>query len=162
MMKRKKRKKINNQHTKQQQRKQFNWFKRHIQHYLKVIDCAEVIELFDQPTLLAMYEMRLNYLPKMRIAEDMIIDSKTKKDLFADFEFYLTNEQLEVNDQLSLKIKEVFQYLLLIDCGVKSMKKNASFNEIRLIEKYAGIIPDFDDVFERGKEELRKIFGNMV
>ena len=76
MMKRKNRKKVNNQHTKQERRKQFNWFKRQIQHCLEVIDCTEVMELFDQTTLLAMYDMRLNYVPKMRIAKNVNADTK--------------------------------------------------------------------------------------
>jgi hypothetical protein len=160
-MKRKKRKKINNQHAKQQQRKQFNWFKRQIQYCLEVIDCAEVMELFDQTTLLAMYDIRLKYVPKMKIAKDVIADAKIKKDLFSDFEFYLTNEQVKVNDQLSMSIKDALQYLLLIDLGVKSKKEETSFNYTRIVEKYFRVVPNFEEVFERGKEELRKVMFVM-
>lgn len=160
-MKRKKRKKISNQHSKQGKRQHFNWFKKQIQHYLEVIDCVEVMELFDQATLFAMYEIRLNYVPKMKIAKDVIADAQIKKALHSDFEFYLTNEQVKVNDQLSLSIKEVFLYLLLINLGVNSKFVKTHINYTRLVEKYFRVVPDFDEVYIRGKEELSKVMFVM-
>jgi len=156
-MARKKRKKNNSQHTRQQHRKHFNWFKRNIQRLLKLFECPEVFEVFDEATLLALYQMRSNYMPRLLVAKGTVINPETKKNIFSDFEYMMSEKKMKINDRINLSTKDILQYLAMIDVAVQSRRERCDLQTLLLLEKYREIVPDFETLLFRAKEDLQSI-----
>jgi len=157
-MRRKKRKKIHNKHSKQEKRTRFNAFKGKIHHYLKLLDCEEVSGIFDDNALAAMFKVRSSQLPRLRVARGVTLDAETRKRINTDIEFMMSQKKIMVNEWLKVSAKEVFQYLATIEFALRSKKEKDDFKDLLLIEKYREKVPDFEHVYEQADEDIRSIF----
>lgn len=157
-MKRKKRKKIHNKHSKQEERTRFNAFKRRIQLYLKLLDCDEVSGMLDEGLLKAMFKVRSSQLPKLRVAKGVTLDKATRKRINSDIEFMMSQRKIKVNEWLYVSSKEVFQYLAEIDAALKSKRDKGDLKDFLLLEKYYEKAPDFKYVHEQAAADIKSIF----
>ena len=156
-MKRKKKKKVNSQHSRQEQRKHFNWFKKHIQYFLGLLDCSDVFDLFDETLLSALYQLRSNNMPRLEVAKGIIIDNKTKKNISSDFDYMMSEKKIPISDQIKVSTKDILQYLSLIDVAIKSHIERGDAKNIMLLKKYRNAVPDFDTLLHTAHKDLESI-----
>ena len=153
-MKRRK-KKVSTHQTKQEYGARLNIYKQKIFHYLKLIDCEEVIALIDKNTLQDMYRERNDNLPKILHSEGENSGHYSIRKIQADLDELISVRSIEIGPAgTRASSKEVTANNGIIYRMVKTNEHSFDVKILRIVKQFMEKFPALNGAFKKANKEI--------